>query len=46
MEKSEKKLGRPVVSKKNYLPKINKPQIDVEGIELSGITKGKILMLD
>jgi len=44
----EKKLKRPIVSKKNYLPKFreNKPQIDVEGFELSGITKGKILMLD
>ncbi len=44
----EKKLKRPIVSKKNYLPKFknNKPQIDVEGFELTGITKGKILMLD
>jgi len=44
----EKKLGRPIVSKKNYLPKFkdNKPQIDVEGFKLPGITKGKILMLD
>jgi DNA-damage-inducible protein D len=44
----EKKLKRPIVSKKNFLPKFkeNKPQIDVEGFELKGITKGKILMLD
>jgi DNA-damage-inducible protein D len=44
----EKKLKRSIVSKKNYLPKLkdNRPQIDVEGFELSGITKGKILMLD
>ncbi len=45
-KKLEKKLGRPIVSKKNYLSKSqrSKSKPDAAGFEISGITKGKILI--